>query len=61
MREFVRHFAFTVLAFFSLIALMAGTFVWMSKSESMRSEFSPTACQQDGGKWDHAVDLCRRY
>jgi hypothetical protein len=59
-REFLWHFALTAGAFLLLIALMLGTFVWMANSESMRSEFSPTECERDGGSWDHGVELCRR-
>ena len=58
MRELLRHFAFSALAFVLLIALMLGTYVWMAKSDSMKSAFSRTECEKVGGTWDEGVELC---
>jgi len=61
--ELLRFLRFSFAVMLGVVFLLAaglGLFLWSAKYGFMRSQFSQSVCEKEGGTWDAAIEICRK-
>lgn len=58
-REFFRLITGAAIRLAILVTVIAALLFAVVKGGFMASAFSPKVCEEEGGTWDHAIEVCR--